>query len=178
MIRWVFAVMVFIHGFIHLMGFAKAFKLAPVNQLTLNISAPAGVLWLVACSLFITTGILFLARKDEWWIIAGLALVLSQTLVILYWHDAKAGTIANAIILLAAIAAFGNWNFNKKVSAEVKQMLQQNGPGSKEIVTEEMLQYLPQPVKLWVANSGTIGKEKIHTVYLKQKGLMRTKPDQ
>ncbi len=36
MLRWIFALLVFIHGFIHLFGFLKAFKLAPVNQLTSN----------------------------------------------------------------------------------------------------------------------------------------------
>src|SRR5438067_5017021 len=115
MTRLAFAVLVFIHGLIHLMGFAKAFKLATVNQLSTDVSSTVGVLWLLACLLFIATGILFLTKKEEWWIIAGLALVLSQTLIILYWHNAKAGTIANVIVLLAAIAAYGNWNFNKKV---------------------------------------------------------------
>ena len=57
------------------MGFAKAFKLAPVNQLTSNISATAGVLWLAACLLFITAAILFLLNKSEWWIIAIVALI-------------------------------------------------------------------------------------------------------
>ncbi len=176
MLRWIFALLVFIHGFIHLMGFAKAFKLAPVNQLTSNISATAGVLWLLACLLFIATAILFLVNKSEWWIIAVLALIVSQALIIQYWHDAKAGTIANVIVLFAAIVAFSNWNFNKNVRAEVKQMLQDNGTGSKEIVTEDMLQKLPEPVKNWIRNSGIIGKEKLHTVHIKQRGWMRTKP--
>ena len=41
-----------------------------------------------------------------------------------------------------------------------------------------MLNGFPQPVQLWLVNCGIIGKEKVYSVRLKQKGLMRTKPEQ
>ncbi len=41
-----------------------------------------------------------------------------------------------------------------------------------------MLGALPYPVQLWLTNCGTVGKEKIYAVWLKQKGFMRTKPEQ
>lgn len=40
-------IVVMIHGLIHLLGFVKAFNLAPVGQLTQNISKTGGTLWLV-----------------------------------------------------------------------------------------------------------------------------------
>ena len=47
-----------------------------------------------------------------------------------------------------------------------------------KIIIEETIKDLPVPVQRWLKNSGVIGKEKIHTVYLKQKGFMKLKPDQ
>lgn len=38
------------------------------------------------------------------------AMVLSQILIILYWKDAKFGTIANVIILATMIVEYRVWN--------------------------------------------------------------------
>lgn len=46
------------------------------------------------------------------------------------------------------------------------------------IITEDMIENLPPPVKCWLEYSGIIGREQIETVYLKQKGFMKLKPDQ
>src|SRR5690606_37513832 len=46
------------------------------------------------------------------------------------------------------------------------------------IVKSEELKNLPIPVKKWLTNSGIIGKEKVYFVRLKQKALMKMKPDQ
>ncbi len=43
-----FTLLLVVHGLIHSMGFLKAFGLAQLPQLTLPISRPLGVLWLVA----------------------------------------------------------------------------------------------------------------------------------
>lgn len=68
----------FIHGLIHLMGFIKAFELAKINQLTMSISKPMGILWLAAASLFLTIALLSLLQKDWWWIPALLAVICSE----------------------------------------------------------------------------------------------------
>ena len=88
MIKAIFASVIVIHGFIHLMGFVKAFQLAEVNQLTQTIHKPVGLLWLISALLFITAAVIFLLNKDWWWMIAVPALVLSQVLIILYWQVA------------------------------------------------------------------------------------------
>jgi hypothetical protein len=43
-----FAALLAIHGLIHLLGFAKAFELAPLPQLREPIQPLMGVLWLAA----------------------------------------------------------------------------------------------------------------------------------
>ncbi|HLP48237.1 MAG TPA: hypothetical protein VK469_20000 [Candidatus Kapabacteria bacterium] len=108
MLKIIFAIILVFHGLIHLMGFAKAFDLSKIDALTQPISKPVGLLWLLACLLFLATLIVFLGHYDSWWIIAALAVIISQTLIIFSWHDAKFGTIANLIILLAVIASHMN----------------------------------------------------------------------
>ncbi|NLC06470.1 MAG: hypothetical protein GX755_00645 [Syntrophomonadaceae bacterium] len=157
----------FIHGLIHLMGFIKAFELAKINQLTMSISKPMGILWLAAASLFLTIALLSLLQKDWWWIPALLAVILSQILIIMYWSDAKYGTIPNLIILLALTIGFAFWNFNTQVNQEIRETLAQIRL-EETIITEEMIKNLPNPVQRWLINSGVIGKEQIQTVYLKQ----------
>ncbi|TAJ11822.1 hypothetical protein DMA11_15290 [Marinilabiliaceae bacterium JC017] len=88
-----------IHGLIHLMGFAKAFKLAKVKELTQPISKFMGILWLVGAILFVVAFALSISGAKEWWMVGFPAVIVSQFLIINYWKDAKFGTIANALVL-------------------------------------------------------------------------------
>ncbi len=176
MIRIIFAFSVIVHGLIHLLGFIKAFKLAEINQLTQNISKSTGLLWLISALLFITTIVVFLLKKDWWWIIAIPPVILSQLLLIMYWQDAKFGTIANVIIMLSIILSYGKWSFNTMVRNELKPFLP-SVTFKKMVVTREEVASLPLVVQKWLKHSNVIGKEFTQTVHLKQKGEMRTAPD-
>ena len=57
---------------------------------------------------------------------------------------------------------------------EVRQLLQ-GSVGSDEIITEKDTQGLPEPVQRNLRYAGVIGKQRINTVRLKQKGLFRMK---
>jgi hypothetical protein len=103
-----FLILIIVHGLIHLLGFVKAFRLAPVNQLTQNISRPVGLVWLLVALLFMATAVLFYFAKDWWWIIGASAIIISQVLIAFFWRDAKYGTIANVILLLRIILAFAD----------------------------------------------------------------------
>ena len=52
MLKAVFVFIVAVHGLIHLMVFAKAYKLAELSQLTQDIPRSSGILWLLAAVLF------------------------------------------------------------------------------------------------------------------------------
>lgn len=175
--KWLFFFIVIIHAIIHLLGFLKAFQLAEINQLTQNISKPMGILWLIALILFLAAAIQLISNHDLWWITALAAVILSQVLIIIFWQDAKFGTIPNIIILFVAIIAFADWSFNRSVDLEISEMLSA-AVDKKEILTEDNITYLPQIVQKWLKNSGAVGKEKICSVRLKQKGQMKMKPDQ
>ncbi len=174
----IFIIVLLIHGLIHLMGFVKSFGIIEINQLTQSISKPIGFLWLIASLLFIIVSILRLFNKDWWWIIATVAVIISQILIILSWQDAKYGTILNVFILVGIIIGYAVWNFNLQTSKEIDLLLSSRETPKEEIITEDMLGSLPRPVKRWINQIGMVGENKVHQVHLKQKGLMKLEPDQ
>jgi len=176
MLRTAFGFIVIIHGLVHLLGFVKAFRLADVSQLTQDIAKPTGLLWLLAASLFIIAALCFLLKKESWWMIAVPAIVLSQLLILIYWQDARFGTIANAMILIAAILGFGAWNFNSMARTELKSLLAPT-ISRKHVVTREMAASVPPVVQKWLERSQIIGKEAPQIIHLQQTGTMRTAPD-
>jgi len=175
-IRIIFAIVVMLHGLIHLMGFVKAFRLAGIKGLSMDITRPAGMLWLAVALLFTASGVLVLIEYDPWWMTAAAAVVFSQLLVVLYWHDAKFGTIANVIVLCGAVIGFGIWSFNAGLRAELARFAVP-AAAEKRILTRDAAAGLPPAVRTWLERSGAVGKEIARSVSLKQKGMMRTAPD-
>lgn len=176
MLRYAFITLVLVHGLIHFMGFARAFGYGNVSRLTAEISKPAGLLWFTTAVIFIVSGILYILKNDSWAILAVIASVISQILIISAWKDARFGTGANLIILFFAIPAVADAYFISSQKKEIKAMLSLPAQPA-VVVTSAMLSNLPPVVQTWLIRSGVGGKEIIHFVRLKQKGIMRTKPD-
>lgn len=74
--------------------------------------------------------------------------------------------------LLIIISSIANYLFNQSAAKEVKELFARID-GEKKTVTKEDLAGLPLCVQKWLEQSKVVGKEKIQTVRLKQKGLMR-----
>jgi hypothetical protein len=125
--KYLLAIFLLVHGLIHLMGFFKAFQFMEISQLKNEISRPEGLLWLLSALLFLAAIILLLVDAGWWWMIALAALLISQGLVISTWSDAKFGTVANAIVLLAVVAGFGNWQFERKFRKDVEETFRKAG---------------------------------------------------
>jgi hypothetical protein len=184
MLRIVFSFLLLIHGLIHLLGFVQAFQLATVEGMRLKSWATfltdspklSGTLWFIAFLLFLGATLLFVLKKETWWILTLAAIAFSQILIILYWQEAKFGTIANIIILAGAVLGYAAWNFNQMVRAE-RAGFTTDREYPAHVLTREMITHLPAPVQLWLIRSGSLGKPVVHTVYLEQKGQMRTTPD-
>jgi hypothetical protein len=177
MLRIVFTLMLFIHGFIHLLGFLKAYKLAQLEQLTMPISKPVGIVWLISTILFLITLFLFIFQKDVWWMAGLTAIILSQIVIIFSWNDAKYGTIPNFIILLLIVIAYGVWNFNRYAALEQQNIFSELTKNNSKLELSE-LDKLPQPVRNWIINSGAVGKEKVFSVRLEQSAKIRLESDQ
>lgn len=103
--RWFFLALIVVHGLIHLMGPAKAFGLAELPQLTQPISRGMGVVWLAAGLAMLFAGAAFHWGQRGWWLVAVVAVLLSQIAIVASWADAKVGTLANLVILAGTIYA-------------------------------------------------------------------------
>ena len=176
--KYLFSILIFLHGAIHLMGFIKSFELAPIQQLSVNISKTSGVFWLFVTALFIISGIAYFAKFQWWSILAILAVIISTILTTLVWKDAKFAIIPNLIILVVASFSLAQLAFNKKIANEIAQIYASSAGFETSKVTAEQLAELPTPVAKWLKVSGVVGKEKTHTVWLKQKAKMKMKPEQ
>ena len=176
--RIAICIIIGIHGFIHVFGFLKAFGIAEFNSLTQPISKPFGIIWLVAFLLFTATLISLLRHYEYWWVLGFLAVLISQCIIIVYWKDAKYGTIVNVLVLVLASIGYATYNFTRKVKDETTYMLANSKSPQNQIVSKEMLTELPGVVKKWLSTSGMVGKESIQSVYLEQEAEMLLKPDQ
>jgi len=175
--RLALAILILIHGLIHFMGFAKAFKLADINQLSQSISKPFGMLWLIASAMFTFAVALFLLKNNWWSILAIIALVLSQTLIILFWNDAKFGTIANILILIFAIIGMATSNFEINYKKNVSDAIKSTN-FTKEIITQNDLDSLPPIIQKYLNYVSLVGKQKVKNVKIVFEGEMRDKGEE
>ncbi len=171
-------VLMLVHGLIHLLGFVKAFDLLKVAKLTQNISKPVGILWLLAMLLFVISAILYYFDKDYWWIAGTAAVIISQILIILFWKDAKFGTIANVILIIPLLMSCAEYLptsyknvFKNEVEKGLKRYQQQS------VLTNEDIKHLPLPVQKYIIYSGAIGKEKVQNFKSVYKGSFKVRPD-
>jgi hypothetical protein len=162
-----------LHGAIHILGFFKAFNLANVDQLTQNISGIKGILWLVSLILFLAAASLRFIDNQYWWVTAALAVLLSQYLILASWHDAKYGTILNAVILIAVIAGYGAWNFRNTFVKEVKIGLGRITTTDDQILSETDILNLPEPIKKYIRYTGSIGKPRVRNFKVEFSGQLR-----
>ncbi len=176
--RLIFVLFVCIHALIHVLGFLKGFEIKDFKELTLPISRTEAVFWLVASVLFIIYTFLVITNNRYSWVAGFFAVILSQILVLLFWKDAKFGTIPNLIILVGSIISFSAFSFENMVAKEARGILNQNRVYKERIVTEYDIARLPDPVQRWLRNSGVVGKPFLFAGEVVQTAEMKMKPDQ
>jgi len=71
-----------------------------------------------------------------------------------------------------------NMKFNQKVAKEVKELFAGISGSDDSVIQRSNLEKLPIPVKKWLEFSNIVGKEKVTSVRLKQKAVMRLKEAQ
>jgi uncharacterized membrane protein YphA (DoxX/SURF4 family) len=178
--RYLLVFVLVVHGLINLLGFVKAFGIAPLEQLTHDISRPAGALWLLAGVLFVLAGALLLAGRDSWWLAALPATLLSQALIFSSWGDAKVGTVANLIVLAALIPSIASampGSFASTYKRHAAQALTRtDGSASAPLVTEADLARLPEPVQKYLRFTGSVGKPRVQNFHAVMTGGMAQSP--
>ena len=177
--KYLLVALLVIHGLIHLLGFTKAFGLAQPSPLQAAISRPMGILWLAAALLLAGSAGLVLLAVRWWWMPAALGVVLSQILIFTAWNDAKAGTIANVILLVpivvAALAA-APWSFrslyNQEVAINLAERTQQP-----RLLTAADTAHLPPVVQRYLAFVGAMDKPQVANYQLRFSGALRNSPE-
>jgi hypothetical protein len=158
------------------MGFAKAFHLTSIDGINSTIPKSVGVFWLLVALLFLISAIGFFTEKSFWPIVAIVALILSQVLIIFVWQDVRWGTISNILILVVAIPSYAAFQFENMVDNEIKAFLS-GFEERKEAIQKSELENLPTPVLHWLKTSGAVEKEPATCARTKQVGRMRTSPN-
>ncbi len=162
-LRWIVGGVLVVHGLIHGMGVVKGFGWAEVAQLKEPISAALGFFWLFAAVLMIGAGLMLCLSIREWWIVGGIAAVVSQAVIFTSWGDAKAGSAANLMLLAAVVyggASQGPTSFRSKYRRRVNRALTSQQPAS-GVVTEADVQRLPEPVAAYLRRSGAVGQPRV-----------------
>ena len=175
--HWIASVVVVLHGFIHLFGAAKGLGWAEVTRLVEPISTGLGAVWLAAAVVTVSAGVLLLVRVRWWWIVGAVAVVGSQAVIVASWADAKAGTIANLLLLGAVI--YG-WASQGRGGARAEYRRRAGGAlaGSRstDLVTVVDLARLPAPVAGYVRQTGALGQLHVLTLRARFHGRIRGGP--
>ncbi|NMO22764.1 hypothetical protein HPC49_23485 [Pyxidicoccus fallax] len=184
--RIALALLLAVHGLIHLMGFVSTFGLARVPQMTGRtlITLPGaltrsiGLLWLLACFVLLGAAVLLLLGSGRWWQVAAPGVLLSQLLVLYAWPEAKAGTVANVLLAVAIVLARADAHFQREGDEAVRSLFARVPTSPASPVTAGELAPLPMPVRRWLETSGVVGRPRVRTARLLQRGGLRTAPDQ
>ena len=163
-VRWFVVVMVAGHGLIHLLGAAKGLGWAEVPALHDPVSSAMGLVWLAAASLVLATGMLLAIRAPGWWVAGAGAVVISQSAILASWNDAKAGTAANVVLLVAAgygFASRGPTSFRAEYRRRTAASLRGSVSDRSALVTEADLAHLPGPVAKYVRRCGAVGQPRV-----------------
>jgi hypothetical protein len=179
--RWIrrFVVaLVTVHGSIPFLGAAEGFHLARSTELQNSMTAAQGVTWLAAGLMTLVAAVMMGVQSRYWWVVTACAAGVSQIVVLTFWGDAKAATLANVVMLLAATYGFlvyGPWSDEAQWERRVR-----NSSGSQAaqpLVTEADLSRLPSPLAAYLRASGAVGLPRVTSFYALVHGRIRSGPD-
>ncbi len=171
MAKYLFAFLLLFHGWIHLLGFLKAFNLGRVKLFKNHIPKGLGILWIFAGLMFIYLALAFLSNED--WYFDGFAFViLSQFLIFIFWKEAKAASIINLLVFSVALVQFGTSRLENTYRQDVTSGLEKMKM-EEVVVTNEDLEHLPTPVANYLKYVGVLGEPIIQNVRIELNGEMR-----
>ncbi len=179
-LRWTMVVLLTGHGLIHLLGAAKGFGWAEVDQLAQPIGPAAGGLWLLAALLVLASAALLATGAPAWWwAVAAFGAVLSQCAIATSWSDAKAGTVINVLLVLGAaygFASVGPTSFHAQWRDRATTALADVEPGRPDVMEADLAD-LPEPLAAYVRRSGAVGKPRVTSLHADIHGRIRSGPD-
>jgi hypothetical protein len=177
--RTLVAVFLVVHGLIHLLGVAKAFKWAELPQLTLPISQGVGVLWLGAAALFLAAAVMVYVSSRWWWVSGALAILVSFAAIGPSWADAKVGALANVAASVFVSIGFlmaGPGSLRAEYEHDLDRGLTHPVPAGSPLA-EADLAPLPEPVRRYLRRVGVLGHPRVWNVRARMHGRIRQGPD-
>lgn len=87
-------------------------------------------------------------------------------------------SLAVIAFFLLSVLFYGRYTFNQQVDEEVASLFYGLGELHRDLVSEEEVIQLPEPVGRWIRYSGVVGKPKALAVRLTQEGKFRQTPKQ
>ena len=166
------------HGLLHLLGVAKAFRLAPLPQLTQPIAPAAGVAWLAAAGLFVASAVALVMWPRWWWTLTLAAIVVSTIVIVPSWSDARFGVAVNLLAATAALFGFlaqGPGSLRASYDDDVARAVVAGPPIP--ALTEADLASLPEPVQRYLRVTRTLGQPHVVSFQVRSTGRIRSGRD-
>jgi hypothetical protein len=173
-----FCIIVVGHALLHLLGLAKAFGWSELRELTLPISKPWGLVWGAAALLLLGYAGALALQKPWAWALGLVAAVVSQVAIVVFWQDARWGSIPNLLIVLAGVVGGLLYGFDRRTAIREAIIAAEQPKGAAEVLTREAVDSLPPPVQRWLTRSGAIGRPIPEKVSLEQQFELKMKPSQ
>jgi hypothetical protein len=177
MVRVIFGILVSVHAAIHAMGFAKAFGVASLDALRVDISRPMGTLWLAAGALLAATVAALMFWRRWFWLIALLAAAVSQVAILSAWREAAWGSLANGVVVLGALygafawGPFGLRAVYERSAADIRRRAAARASGAR--IGEADLAALPADVQRYLRLVGVLGAHRSQGFYARMRGRIR-----
>jgi hypothetical protein len=173
-----FAACLIVHGAIHLLGTAKAFRWADLPALTQPISHAMGLVWLAGAVLFVSAAFSIFLWPRWWWAVAAVAILCSMVAIVHSWADARPGALANGVVLVGAMfgfLTFGPSSLRAQYDHDVDQALMHGTAGP--VVTDADLATLPTMVQRYLRRVGVVGQPRASNARATVSGRIRSGPD-
>ena len=173
-----FAVLLVVHGLLHLMGAAEAFRLAELPLLTQQISRPMGLLWLLAAALLVATAACLFTWPRWWWIVGAGAVIVSQVAIVSSWGDARYGSLANVIVIVGVVFGFlsrGPSSLRAEYDRDVASALARGVKTTR--LTDTDVAHLPPVVQRYIRLHGAVGQLRTQNFRARFHGQIRSGPN-
>lgn len=174
----VIAIVLVVHALIHLLGFAKAFGLAELPQLTQPVSPFLGVLWLFAALLFLAAAGSLFVWPRWWWTLGACAIVVSTVVIVPSWSAAKFGALANLLALAGVVFGFlaqGPTSLRAAYECDVDRALVRVAPT--ELISDADVANLPAPVQQYLRTARVVGQPRVRNFRARMHGRIRNGPE-
>jgi hypothetical protein len=178
--RFLLPCLLAVHGAIHLLGAARGLGWARVAALTQPVSRTAGAACLAAAACLSVAAVVRLAWPRWWWVAALPGVILSQGLIVATWRDAKAGTVANALLLVPLVVAMANERpsaLRKRFARDAAAALASVAGADPAPITGAEVDALPAPLARYLRRAGVVGRPHPRALRLVFDAEMRAAPD-